>query len=431
MNLIIHRGTKEIGGSCVELQTAKTRILIDFGMPLVDEKREPFNANIFCGKSITQLKETKILPDIKGLYRDEPKGIDVIFISHSHQDHYGFLKFVRPEIPIYMSEGAKNLIEVSNIFVPYKTGKINSKIIDKGEKVKIRDFTITGYLVDHSAFDALAFLISAEGRKVFYSGDFRAHGRKSALFKMVLRNPPNDIDYLLMEGTMLGRGEQKYKDETAIEEAIVDTLNNKSNIAFLFVSSQNIDRIVSAYRACLKTNTVFVIDLYTAFILYRLIGLSKRIPQFDWRDIRVKYFKCHADKLAEAGYKDLLYKFNKQKIQMSEINSNKKRTLMLLRDNSLFPVVVKRIEDIKGATVIYSMWGGYLTDKLKDYCRQKIISIEQIHTSGHATVNDLKNFANAINPKTLIPIHTLNAQKYPSLFKNVKILKDGEVFNLG
>ena len=39
MNLIIHRGTKEIGGSCVELLTAKTRILIDFGMPLVDEGR--------------------------------------------------------------------------------------------------------------------------------------------------------------------------------------------------------------------------------------------------------------------------------------------------------------------------------------------------------------------------------------------------------
>jgi len=430
MQVIIHRGTREIGGSCVEVKAAKSRILVDFGIPLVDANRKPFDSRILKGKSIEHLKKSRILPDIKGLYRGETRKIDAILISHSHLDHYGLLSYVNPKIPVYLSLGAVRLIEASNIFIPAKVGKLNTRIISHKKQFKIGDFAVEPFLVDHSAFDALAFLISAGGKKLFYSGDFRAHGRKSSLFKKMLRNPPKDIDYLVMEGTMLGRENQKYKDETAIEEALVDTLKNKSNIAFLFASSQNIDRIVSAYRACLKTNTVFVIDLYTAFILYKLTNVSKRIPQFNWRNIRVKYFKYHADKLAEAGYKDLLYKFNKQKIELPEINSNKKRILMLLRDNSLFPVIVKSIESIKGATVIYSMWEGYLTDKLKDYCGQKGISIEQIHTSGHATVKDLKNFANAINPTTLIPIHTLDAQKYPSLFKNVKILKDGEVCNL-
>ena len=32
MNLTIHRGTHEIGGSCVEVESGKTRILLDFGM---------------------------------------------------------------------------------------------------------------------------------------------------------------------------------------------------------------------------------------------------------------------------------------------------------------------------------------------------------------------------------------------------------------
>jgi len=35
MNFKIHRGTKEIGGSCVEIWTESTRIVVDFGMPLV------------------------------------------------------------------------------------------------------------------------------------------------------------------------------------------------------------------------------------------------------------------------------------------------------------------------------------------------------------------------------------------------------------
>ena len=33
MILTIHRGTHEIGGSCVEIRTDKAKILIDLGMP--------------------------------------------------------------------------------------------------------------------------------------------------------------------------------------------------------------------------------------------------------------------------------------------------------------------------------------------------------------------------------------------------------------
>ena len=36
MNLKIHRGTQEIGGSCIEVWSNNTRIVLDFGMPLVE-----------------------------------------------------------------------------------------------------------------------------------------------------------------------------------------------------------------------------------------------------------------------------------------------------------------------------------------------------------------------------------------------------------
>ena len=52
MKFKIHRGTKEIGGSCVEVWTESTRILIDFGMPLVDEYGYDFN--FYPYKDMTQ-----------------------------------------------------------------------------------------------------------------------------------------------------------------------------------------------------------------------------------------------------------------------------------------------------------------------------------------------------------------------------------------
>jgi ribonuclease J len=43
MNFKIHRGTQEIGGSCIEVWTESTRIVLDFGMPLVEKDGSQFN----------------------------------------------------------------------------------------------------------------------------------------------------------------------------------------------------------------------------------------------------------------------------------------------------------------------------------------------------------------------------------------------------
>jgi len=429
MKLIIHRGAKEIGGSCVEVTSGNSRILIDLGIPLVTPTKEPFDTKILDGKSVEPLKALKILPDIQGLYKGEPRSIDAILISHSHLDHYGFLKYVHPDIPIYLSEGAQRLIEISNIFIPHKTGKLNTVVLSKWKETAINDFRVTAYLVDHSAFDALAFLIESDDKRLFYSGDFRGHGRKSILLRKMINKPPAKIDCLLMEGSMLGREKQTYETETDIQNEIENILQDKSNIAFLFASSQNIDRLVSAYKACRKTGTTFIIDLYTAYILERLNEMTPSIPRYNWDNIRVKFFKYHADRLAGIS-KSILYKFNRRKIEFREINSNKNKILILARDNSLFKVILKHVKGITGSVIIYSMWEGYLTKELKNTCAQNGIEIKQIHTSGHATINDLKQFTKALKPKILIPIHTFEPQKYRQIYKDVKMLNDGEEFDL-
>jgi len=431
MELVIHRGTKEIGGTCVELRADQSRIIVDLGIPLVSaNKDQPFDSKVIEGKSVKQLLDSGVLPAVRGLYKGDNPSVGAVLISHSHLDHYGLLRYVHPDIPIFLSNGAKELIGVSDIFTPHRTGVLNVRIVSHGKKVKVAGFEITPFLVDHSAFDALAFLIEADGARVFYSGDFRGHGRKSALFTKMVDAPPRDIDCLLMEGSMIGRREQIYKDEIAVEHGIKKILSNKSNVGFLFVSSQNIDRLVSAYKACRKAGTTFVIDLYTAFILRRLGTNTKSLPQFNWPNVRVKFFKFHADKIAEASQEKLLYLFNERKIEMEEINRTKEKVLMILRDNSLFPRVVGHIHPIDGAVIIYSMWEGYLTDKFQEYCREKGITVKQVHTSGHAVPNDLTAFAKALNPKSLVPIHTFYAEQYRELFDNVKILEDGELWEV-
>lgn len=87
MNIIIHRGAKQIGGSCIEVSTERTRITLDIGQELPDIEKEKSN-------------KTSVLPKVKGLYRDDVKSIYAVLVCHGHGDHVGLIEAVNPEIPI-------------------------------------------------------------------------------------------------------------------------------------------------------------------------------------------------------------------------------------------------------------------------------------------------------------------------------------------
>ena len=65
MELTIHRGSKEIGGSCVEVSAGGTRLILDAGMPLVTPEREPFDAKAIRGKSTATLIAEKVIPNVR------------------------------------------------------------------------------------------------------------------------------------------------------------------------------------------------------------------------------------------------------------------------------------------------------------------------------------------------------------------------------
>ena len=118
MNFKIHRGTQEIGGSCVEVWTEKTRILLDIGMPLVEKDGTEFDFRKYKSLTTEQLIEKGILPDIKGLFNNEKPLINGVIISHSHQDHFGLANFVNLDITFYLGKATHKIIELNNLFTP-------------------------------------------------------------------------------------------------------------------------------------------------------------------------------------------------------------------------------------------------------------------------------------------------------------------------
>jgi ribonuclease J len=430
--LTIHRGTHEIGGSCVELcsNSGNTRLIIDIGMPLVNADRTPFDWGIHRKTSLSELYSQKILPAVVGLYENDKPSVTAVLLSHAHLDHFGFLQFVHPDIPIYMSPGTKALTEVSNAFLNTSVKLDRVETFEMWKPFRIGEFTITPYLMDHSAPDAAAFLIEVDGQRIFYTGDFRGHGRKGVLLDRLSKDPPPDVNYLIMEGSMLGRNEGLFPDETSVEQALYDLILPQKGLCYIFTSSQNLDRLVSIYRAARRNGRILVIDLYTAFVLDKLGIISKSIPQFGWEGIRVLYSYYHSQKLADLD-RAILYRYKSAKIEFEEIRDNPRDKVLLAKDSRYFRNIITKLTASSTAIAIFSMWHGYLErSNLEEFLESKGIPITEIHTSGHAYVQQLQILADALKPRWIIPIHTFYPEKFKEMFPNVIQLRDDETIGL-
>ena len=405
MKVRIHRGTKQIGGTCIEIEHEGERIVFDFGLPL-DGKPD----------------DTSIVPYILG---DDLKAV---LISHPHIDHYGLLHHLPENIPVVIGEAARNMIRAAAPFTKQALPQLDGLNLEHKKTLTLGVFRITPYLVDHSAYDAYALLIEAGGKRLFYSGDFRAHGRKSKLFEQMVVQPPKDIDVLLMEGSSLSRLEDShtFPTEADLEQELIAKSKVTPGLLMVHTSAQNIDRIVSLYRACKQTARTLVIDLYAAAI-FEATG-NQHIPKSSWPNVALYIPQSQRRLIASNQWFDLMNYHASQRIYPEKLRETASKFVLLFR-----PMMMGDLDKascLDGAGFVYSQWQGYLElgfyTELQNWLDKHGIEMSHIHTSGHASPVDLKRFAEAIAAKALVPIHSFAPQKFASLFPNVVYRDDGE-----
>lgn len=412
MKVCIHRGTAQIGGTCIEVAAEQStgRIILDLGRPLdvADEGAEA------------------AVPEVAGLRGGDGDLLGVL-ISHPHQDHVGLVEYVHPSIPIGIGSAAQRILDRAASWLDRP--QLDSRPLvhwQSGVCVQFGPFRVTPYLVDHSAYDAYALLIEADGQRLFYSGDFRGHGRKRVLFERLVENPPRSVDVLLMEGTVIGRdgaGEQ-FPTEDSLENEFVSRMRAAQGLSLAWTSSQNIDRIVTLYRAAKRSGRRLVIDAFSAEMLAATGNPS--IPQADWpSNIGVYVPEWMRRKIKRESAFDRLEPFRRNRVYLESLGAE---DILMFRPGLLNEVAAKA--PMAGAQMLYSNWSGYLKDDttlaVRRWLAELSIPIHHIHTSGHASVPDLARFAAAIAPRRLVPIHSFHGDAFAGLFANVERRTDGE-----
>ena len=286
MEIKIHRGLEQIGGCITEISTATSRVFIDLGQNLP-------------GNGVEQTPEQDKLM-IENLFNSNKKENEAVFYTHGHEDHIGLFEYVPMDVPQFMSAGTKELILIKyrtlqegndlhheqsekddySFKEPIeKTINQNINIANKIElisrlktwsktsprknpsSITIGDITITPFFNCHSIYDSHMFLIEAEGKRIWHTGDYRSHGYMGKGLYPTLKKYATHIDILITEGTMLNR-----QDECIHESRVANKMANVMQAfkyIFVLASATDIERLASIKNASIEAKkTIFVFSKF-------------------------------------------------------------------------------------------------------------------------------------------------------------------------
>lgn len=365
------------------------------------------------GAELDESEEIEI-PPIDGLFVGIKK-YDAVFVSHYHPDHIGLLGELVDGIPVYMGEKAFGILHSAYSYrkldVPFSPQSIHD-----GQTVQIGDITITPLLCDHSAFDSYMFLLEAEGKRVLYTGDFRANGRLD--FDKLLDRLPK-VDAVIIEGTTFSRDDNIHNiEEETLEEIAVNYLEKHSGPAFIMMSAMNIDRLKTIENVARRTGRLLLEDLYTARVA---TAAGCAVPD---RKNRIRVFLTSSDQHDElCGYGSA---------KIGEKGMMKSRFIMCVRPTMQL-YLQKRNEKIsyEDGILFYGMWKGYMeqpkTKEFIEFMQSKGVKIHILHTSGHADSMTIDKLIQRVEPKIIAPVHTENSEWFEKYKIAASIANESEV----
>lgn len=355
--ITVHRGIDQIGGCITEISTDTSRVFVDFGQ------------NLPGSEFTTTPDEDKALVD--NIFRQNVKACQAVFYTHAHEDHVGLFDLVPDDVPQYIGAGGHELL-----LAKYGLLKIgherelasflgkSDKVVDDERRLKkienfhtwertkphaqpkaftIGDIHITPFYNCHSIYDSYMFLIEADGKRIWHTGDYREHGYLGKGLYPTLRRYATNIDVLITEGTTLKRG------DLCIPEREVSRRMYCMMKAFKYVvilaSATDIERLVAIKEATMKAHR----ELYiTGGMMCRAVRIFTQREAVMSKGL----FEFHPKYVAEDD---------------SKIVNMQKKGFVLVTGAYHLNFVQQLCQGIPSSEVllIYSAWDGYYKNPLQ------------------------------------------------------------------
>jgi len=426
--LTFHGGVGEIGGNKILLEDKDTKILLDFGRNF-EKERQYFEEPYLCARHEKHLLSLKILPDIKGLYKNDADAanISAILLSHPHTDHTDYIRYVKDEVPIYCGQLTQRIITAREFSSKAKSSDymIANLTKTKGEQTfkKFHDLTnkqqtkidgtkVASYEVDHSVYGANAFILhTSDSKKIAYTGDFRLHGaRQKTTEEFVQQAKKENIDCLITEGTNIVEGRPTSEEE--VKTKANEIIKEVKKLVLVNTSTLDVERLLTFYEVAKENNRKLAIPCKQAFLLHKL----KDEFNVKLNDPQIQIYM--REKKRDSRYEEILDEtYPKNTIEAQDLTKTQDKTILICSFYDMNEMC--EIKPESGSIFILSQSEPFNEEmeiehaKFLNWLERYGIPLYNIHATGHILPHQLKKVIADIKPKKVFLIHT----ERPLLFK--------------
>ncbi len=357
--------------------------------------------------------------------------IEALFITHSHEDHFGAIAHIWPRLkcPVYATDFT--LGHIRPRLAEYKLENfVTLNSVSKNEVVKLPHFEVEYVYVAHSLPENAALVIRTRYGTVFHATDWRFDDEKINFmktdFKRLSEIGKEGIDLYVGDSIQMGHHFESQPSESEIRESLIEIMPRFQNTLVATCFASNIARMQSlilAAHAAGRTPVIAGMGLIQNMQIAKDCGYLEDIPPyFDARqaqDIpldKMLYICAGSQGNYRSGLTRIVNGENKD-IKLGKGDA-------IIFSSQIIPGNEEKIERMQ--------------EKLRD-AGVEVISAEEykVHTSGHGTKEDVAKMFGILKPRTVIPVHgdkrCIREQRRFALehgVGNVIVARDGDVVHL-
>lgn len=401
-------GYNEVGKNMTAIKVDDEVVIIDMGLHLDPYIKYTEDDDVTKDISASSLMKIGAIPDISAI-SDWKKKVIAVVPTHAHLDHVGAIPFLSNKFTAdiictpYTGEIIKTICRDEKIKL-----KNEIKIVNPNSSIKVGENGIKIELINitHSTPQTVMALIHTKYGKILYGNDFKFDDHpiigKKPNYDRLRKIGEEGIKCLIVDGTRSAK-EQKTPSEQVAKDMLRDVMlgcDSTEKAVIVTTFSSHLARLQSIIEFGKKMNRKIV---FLGRSLSKYVTAGEKIGIINFTDdIELIKFRKHVKK----KLKQIAKNPSKYLIVCTGHQGEPKAILNRIADEEM-PFVFNREDHvIFSCTVIPTPLNKANREILEGKLKNKGVRIfKDIHVSGHAAKEDLRDLINMVKPLHIIPAH--------------------------
>jgi len=379
-------GVEEIGRNMTVIEYKNDIVVIDAGLQFSEDDTPGIDF---------------ILPNTKYLEERKEK-IRAVLVTHGHLDHIGAVPYIMERIgnpPLYTRKLTALMIEKRQVEFPTQA-KLDIRIIEKNEAIRIGDLKIKFFAVTHTIPDCMGIIIETPYGMIVTPGDFKLSHTDGVV------DPKEESEYsafdkenvlLLMADSTNIANPGFSTPERLVHKTLEDIINKSTGRLIIGTFASQFERMIKIIQVAEQTGKKIVVEgrsMKTNIDVAIAAGLVEVKKDTIIQAEDMENYPPHKVIILATGAQGEEFAALMRMTNKSHKNVQIKKGDTVVLSSSIIPGNERTVQKLKdnlaraGAKILH-----YRTSDL------------YIHSTGHANRGEIEWLHKKIKPKFFVPIH--------------------------